>query len=51
MKIYDFYYRLKGDKNAKILCRSFTAHNKESAKLMAKSAIGEEYTIIEIKIN
>ena len=51
MKIYDFYYRLKKDKNAEILCKTFVSLTKQKAIMMAKSEIGKEYVIIEIKIN
>jgi len=50
LNIYDVYYRLKGDKDAPVLCKSFTAPTKESAKTMAKGVIGKEYMIIEIKM-
>lgn len=49
MKFYDFYYRLKGDKKAPIMCRTFTAHTKESAKLMAKGVISKDYVVVDIK--
>ena len=49
MAIYDVYYRIKRDKNSDVEIRMISANNKESAKLIAKSIIGDKYTIIRIK--
>lgn len=49
MAIYDVYYRIKRDKNSDVEIRMISANNKESAKLIAKSIIGDRYTIIRIK--
>ena len=49
MAIYDVYYRIKRDKSSDVEIRMISANNKESAKLIAKSIIGDKYTIIRIK--
>ena len=49
MAIYDVYYRIKRDKSSDVEIRMISANNKESAKLIAKSIIGDKCTIIRIK--
>lgn len=49
MDFFDVKYRLKGDKNAEVFKKTFVAHKKEDAKLMAKAEIDKMYVIIEIK--
>lgn len=49
MKIYDFKYRLKGDKDANILEKTFTAPTKQDAKLMFYGVVDKtKYIIVEI---
>ena len=49
MAIYDILYKKKRVKNAEILETWVSADTIESAKLIAKSKIGEEYTILKVK--
>ena len=49
MAIYDVYYRIKRDKSSDVEIKMISANNKESAKLIAKSIIGDKCTIIRIK--
>lgn len=49
MNIYDFKYRLKGDKNADVLIKTFTARTKQDAILMFYGVVDRsKYTIVEI---
>lgn len=49
MNIYDFKYRLKRDKDADILVKTFTAKTKQDAILMFDGVVNrDKYTIVEI---
>lgn len=49
MAIYDVYYRKKRDKKAEVLTIWVNAHDTESARLIAKENISEDFTIVRIK--
>lgn len=48
MNIYEVYYRKRGDKDAELLRRDFSAPTKESVKLIAQGVISSDFVIVKI---